>query len=258
MFFLKCLNDDKEVDDLIKREIDCRTRFVLCSSENARNSEWVREEVKYIKSKNRICETIDLSKNLDEIKKALNDFITKTRLFISFNHDEMDLAKMVYKHLSQYEFYVHMNCDDPWNNKNDCHQNYEDTRNHLYNTVIDGFVISIITSEIFNPVSCSRDEIVKALNANKDAPRIIPFILEDAVAKRISADDDLNPLIKCEPQILEGQDKETRCVEIVKKVLIKLMTPSSIKVMEENLKKDGKSEEADFLMRIFDNESKDV
>lgn len=30
MFFLKCLNDEEEIDDLIKREIDCRTRCILC------------------------------------------------------------------------------------------------------------------------------------------------------------------------------------------------------------------------------------
>lgn len=42
MFFLKCLNDDDEIDDLIKREIDCRTRFILCDSPNARCSTWVK------------------------------------------------------------------------------------------------------------------------------------------------------------------------------------------------------------------------
>lgn len=40
MFFLHCLNDDDEIDLLIKREIDCRTRFILCDSENARKSHW--------------------------------------------------------------------------------------------------------------------------------------------------------------------------------------------------------------------------
>ena len=45
MFFLKCLNDDDEIDDLIKREIDSRGRFILCDSENARNSEWVHRPI---------------------------------------------------------------------------------------------------------------------------------------------------------------------------------------------------------------------
>lgn len=50
MFFLKCLEDNDEIDDLIKREIDVRTRFILCDSENARKSDWVQKEIEYIES----------------------------------------------------------------------------------------------------------------------------------------------------------------------------------------------------------------
>ena len=95
MFFLHCLNDDDEIDSLIKREIDCRTRFILCDSENARKSHWVQKEVEYIKSQNRICETIDLSKSMDEILSDLQEFINKTRIFISYNREEYKLAEMV-------------------------------------------------------------------------------------------------------------------------------------------------------------------
>ena len=45
MFFLNCLNDDNEIDELIKREIDSREKFILCDSKNAQNSKWVQEEV---------------------------------------------------------------------------------------------------------------------------------------------------------------------------------------------------------------------
>lgn len=43
MFYLKCLESDEEIYDLITREIDVRTRFILCDSENARSSEWVKK-----------------------------------------------------------------------------------------------------------------------------------------------------------------------------------------------------------------------
>lgn len=43
MFYLKCLESDEEIYDLITREIDVRTRFVLCDSENARCSDWVKK-----------------------------------------------------------------------------------------------------------------------------------------------------------------------------------------------------------------------
>ena len=67
MFFLKCLNDDDEIDELIKREIDSRGRFILCDSENSRNSYWVKREVEYIKSKQRVYQTIDIDASLDDI-----------------------------------------------------------------------------------------------------------------------------------------------------------------------------------------------
>lgn len=108
MFFLHCLNDDDEIDLLIKREIDCRTRFILCDSENARKSHWVQKEVEYIKSQNRICETVDLSKSMDEIMSTLQDFINKTRIFISYNREEYQLAEMVYNRLSHLDFAVYI------------------------------------------------------------------------------------------------------------------------------------------------------
>ena len=48
MFYLKCLDSDEETYNLITREIDVRTRFILCDSENARASEWVKREMDYI------------------------------------------------------------------------------------------------------------------------------------------------------------------------------------------------------------------
>ena len=48
MFFLLCLENEEEIDDLIKREINCRTRFILCDSVNAQASKWVQKEVEYI------------------------------------------------------------------------------------------------------------------------------------------------------------------------------------------------------------------
>lgn len=49
LFFLKCLGDDSEVDDLIHREIEARTHFILCDSSNARASRWVQAEAEIIK-----------------------------------------------------------------------------------------------------------------------------------------------------------------------------------------------------------------
>ena len=46
MFFLKCLDDNNgELEDFIKREIDARNVFLYCRSRNAEGSEWVQKEL---------------------------------------------------------------------------------------------------------------------------------------------------------------------------------------------------------------------
>lgn len=103
MFYLKCLSNDDEIDDLIKREIDCRTRFIICDSENSQASKWVQSEVKYIKSQQRSYETIDLSKSEEEIKKQLDKLVRSTQIFLSYSSNDFDLVNAVYSHISKYD-----------------------------------------------------------------------------------------------------------------------------------------------------------
>ena len=103
MFYLKCLSNDDEIDDLIKREIDCRTRFIICDSENSQASKWVQSEVKYIKSQQRSYETIDLSKNEDEIKAQLDKLIKSTQIFLSYSRNDYALVNAVYSHICKYD-----------------------------------------------------------------------------------------------------------------------------------------------------------
>ena len=88
MFFLLCLENEEEINDLIKREINCRTRFILCDSENAQASKWVQKEIEYIKSKDIIYERVDLNSPIDKIRRQLKHFARKTRLFVSYNREE--------------------------------------------------------------------------------------------------------------------------------------------------------------------------
>lgn len=160
MFFLKCLNDHDEIDSLIKREIDCRTRFILCDSENARESDWVKEEVKYIKSQDRIYETIDLDLPIDTIKQKLNEFKRKATLFISYNRENQKLAKMVYERLSKFDFqmFVDMELLRPGDDY------LKTVISSLDRAASDGHIIALMNDQIFFPGSGSRQEIRRALN----------------------------------------------------------------------------------------------
>lgn len=106
MFFLKCLNDEDEIDSLIKREIDCRTKFILCDSPAARNSKWVQREVDYIKSKNQIYETIDLSLSEEELRKKISLFKSRFVINIIFRGIDEAIVSLLEKRLRNLDFLV--------------------------------------------------------------------------------------------------------------------------------------------------------
>jgi TIR domain len=63
LFFLKCLGDDAEVHELIRREIEARSWFLLCNSENARQSRWVQQEMEIIRAaQDKVFREVDLER----------------------------------------------------------------------------------------------------------------------------------------------------------------------------------------------------
>lgn len=88
MFFLNCLNDDEEIDNLIKREIDSRKRFILCDSPNAQSSKWVQKEVDYIKSKQRYYYTLNLSESSEKIAQSILQFAGESTVYISYSRND--------------------------------------------------------------------------------------------------------------------------------------------------------------------------
>ena len=103
MFYLKCLSNDDEIDNLIKREIDCRTRFIICDSENSRESKWVQSEVAYIKSQLRAYDILNLSMTEEEIKRLLDQIIKNTQIYLSYIRNDADLVSAVYSHIKKYD-----------------------------------------------------------------------------------------------------------------------------------------------------------
>lgn len=102
LFYLKCLENETEVNDLLKREIDARKRFILCDSLNAQASKFVQSEVDYIRSKNRMYEIIDLSQiDMDskdaekEVLELIKPFKRRTNVFLSYNNKERSFAKQL-------------------------------------------------------------------------------------------------------------------------------------------------------------------
>ncbi|MBR2032418.1 MAG: toll/interleukin-1 receptor domain-containing protein [Alistipes sp.] len=87
MFFLKAFENPKFehlLKPIIKEEIDQRQRFILCRSENTKESAWVKFEEDYIKSKKRAYEVVDLDSPLEVQKNAIRNYRRRSRVFISY------------------------------------------------------------------------------------------------------------------------------------------------------------------------------
>lgn len=113
MFYLKCLNSEEETFELIKREIDARTRFVVCDSENARASKWVRKEIEYITAKEpkRSYLELDISKPISDLMEELDAYVNQMNLFISCSRKHYDLFVQIRNRLIKYDLKVLPNMD---------------------------------------------------------------------------------------------------------------------------------------------------
>lgn len=107
LFFLNCLGDDAEVDTLIRREIEARTWFVLCDSENARNSRWVRSEVEIIKNlAEKVYEVIDLDSDLEDQVTRIDRLSKRATVFLSYARHDSAVADRLQQALRDRDYAV--------------------------------------------------------------------------------------------------------------------------------------------------------
>ena len=103
-FYLKCLSDDSEIEDLIKREIDAREWFVFVNSENSRKSKWVTLEREYILRTNRKkVITIDIDDE-NSIREAIYKISHNLRIFLSYSNKDTPLADRIYRKLAEKDY----------------------------------------------------------------------------------------------------------------------------------------------------------
>lgn len=180
MFFLNCLNEDEEIDSLIKREIDSRKRFILCDSENAKSSKWVQREVDYIKSKQRYYYTLDLNSSSDKIAKDILQFARESTVYISYSrNDEVyfeQLKSMLYEDLGLRVFDM----------KNDLGDGlFEKQIDSILDTCfLNGYIIFLITSNFLKSPYCLYE--LKRVFLKSQDKNII--FLREASAERPSID----------------------------------------------------------------------
>jgi len=107
MFFLKCLNDEDEIDDLIRREIEARSWFILCDSENTRNSSWVQQEIEIIKGyPGKTFQKVDIYDSSAGLEKEISRITRKASVFLTYTRHDREFASQVKTELRTQDFGV--------------------------------------------------------------------------------------------------------------------------------------------------------
>lgn len=178
MFFLKCLNDNDEIEDLIKREIKARTRFILCDSENARKSNWVQKEIKYISEINKSYDIIDISAPEQDIRNKLKEFFRKEHLYISYPRELMPAIDVIAERLSKYDFAT------TFIDKFDIQSNnfLEDFEDNILKAVERGHFISLLSHHSTRTNRFSQFELDLAIEHDSNKNAILPIYL-DTISK---------------------------------------------------------------------------
>lgn len=107
LFFLKCLDDDDELDDLIKREIAARNFFILCDSDSARASKWVKQEIAIVNALgNRKIHSLDLADPWEKQRSAIHRAVRGATTYVSYSHGDLARAQPYIDLLKSHDFAV--------------------------------------------------------------------------------------------------------------------------------------------------------
>lgn len=169
MFYLKCLNDDDEIESLIRREINEREWFIYVDSPNAERSHWVRSEREYIASlKGKKVFTIRIGENL---KAQVDHLARQLKVFVSYSARDEAIFKAIKQRLVAKEFLVF----DP--NEMMPGENIGDTISAAMDaSAREGFVLLLISEHSMNSELVLRE----AAYAADAGGKIVPVYVGDA------------------------------------------------------------------------------
>ena len=105
-FYLKCLSEDEEIFNLIKREIDAREWFFFVDSENSRKSKWVTREREYI-AKQDSSKIVEATLDEKSIRMAVDKITNNLRIYLSFAIKDYALAQRIKGQLEKKDYLVY-------------------------------------------------------------------------------------------------------------------------------------------------------
>ena len=170
-FYLKCLNDDAEIFQLIKREIDAREWFVYLDSDNAKQSYWVTQEREYISSTDR---KKIINVNLDDPEAAsrvIRKILHNLRIYVTYAHRDRALGDRLIGKLKKKDYLVFSDRDIL------CGANWASMiANAILEAAKEGCVVALLTQDALNSVSVQQ-ELIFALESGGN---ILPILVGDA------------------------------------------------------------------------------
>ncbi len=175
-FHLRCLSSKteegrRELDSLIKREIDAREWFIFCESEEAEKSSYVRMEKDYIlhTGKKKVW-SLDMSLPMSDIIDKIDKICKDIKVFISYSQHHCDSAIALSNELAIRDF-------DVWTSdyvQSDSYVNVN-IASAIQDAANGGFFVAFIT-EGYMDSFCGKYELPHALQNNT---KIIALILGD-------------------------------------------------------------------------------
>lgn len=154
-FFLKCLDDDSEIEDLIMREIDAREWFIFVDSENSRNSKWVNKERAYIRRTNRKkILTVNLN-DWQAVDRALHKISHNLRVFICASNQDGALAQRIKTKLEQRDYLVFFQAESFSQGSGASYATV--VQSELIQASQEGGVLLLVTPSMMNSVFVERE-----------------------------------------------------------------------------------------------------
>lgn len=178
LFFLKCLGDDAEIDDLIRREIEARQFFLLCDSPNARTSRWVQQELQLIKDLGgKVRVELALDDDWQSQLEAVDELSRRATIFISWSV-RSSLSKQLVPRLADalrahdYQVFFDMPVGVEW---------LDQTRGAIDTAIERGFVLALLSPEVLSAESVTGEVHYALERAAQSGTRssIIPIIVSE-------------------------------------------------------------------------------
>jgi len=181
MFYLKSLEgsgNESMIENLIFAEIKARNIFVLCKSDDAKKSKWVKKEVMELKRYNhKIFKTLDM--NMLKYKKAtalsvLDDLLNLSSLyFISHSSDENKIDK-IYKALNSKGFRIFKNNPNETSRRSNKNEHFNEAIKQVSKN---GTILIFLSKNVLKSKWFWREKDFALENQNKNS--IIPIIIDD-------------------------------------------------------------------------------